>query len=93
MGPNARTRLICDWFIAGHPNCALRRHLDRVWDSHADTDDRTSERVWPVYVVIEPALGSMEQVIAAITGPSVELADLEAMLKRLLPAVPAHPRI
>ena len=25
MGPNARTRIICDWFIAGHPNSALRR--------------------------------------------------------------------
>ena len=25
MGPNARTRIICDWFIAGHPNSALLR--------------------------------------------------------------------
>ena len=46
MGPNARTHLIHDQFIAGHPACDLRRHL-----------------------------GS---------------ADLETMLKRLLPAVPAQ---
>ena len=30
MGPNALLRLIQDRFIAGHPNCALRRHLDSV---------------------------------------------------------------
>ena len=55
MGPNARLRLIRDHFIASHPNCDLRRHLDsvphetpireivdrcRVWESHADADDR-----------------------------------------------------
>ena len=55
MSPNARTRIICDRFIAGHPNSALQRHLDsvpaeapirdivdrcRVWESHTDTDDR-----------------------------------------------------
>ena len=30
MGLNSRTRLIRDWFIASHPNCDLRRHLDSV---------------------------------------------------------------
>ena len=30
MDPNARLRLIQDWFVAGHENCALRRHLDSV---------------------------------------------------------------
>ena len=30
MGPNARLRLISDRFVAGHDNCALRRHLDSV---------------------------------------------------------------
>ena len=30
MGPNARTRLIFDRFISGHPNCDLRRKLDSV---------------------------------------------------------------
>ena len=55
MDPNARLRLIQDRFVAGHENCALRRHLDsippetpiwdivdrcRVWESHADTGAR-----------------------------------------------------
>ena len=55
MGPNARLRLIRDRFVAGHDNCALRRHLDsvpqetpirdivdrcRVWESHTDTGVR-----------------------------------------------------
>ena len=55
MGPNARLPLIQDRIIAGHENCALRRHLDsvllekpiwdivdrcRVWESHANTDAR-----------------------------------------------------
>ena len=73
----------------------------RVWESHADTDDRrvvklTLERAQPVYAVSESTLGPTEQVVAAVTGPSVRLADLEtpsrsapteieAMLKRLLP--------
>ena len=30
MGPNARTRLLRDQFIAGYPDCDLRRHLDSV---------------------------------------------------------------
>ena len=55
MGPNAQLWLIRDHFVAGHENCALRRHLDsvppetpiqdivdrcRVWESHVDTDAR-----------------------------------------------------
>ena len=51
IGLNARLHLICDRFVAGHDNCALRRHLDsvpletpiqdnvdlcRVWESHAE---------------------------------------------------------
>ena len=48
----------------------------------------TPERARLVYAVSEPALGPTEQVVAAVTGPSVGLADLEVMLKRLLPAVP-----
>ena len=59
MGPNARTCLIRDSFIAGHPDCDLRLHLDsvtpdtpiqdivdscRVWESHADTDDWLNQR-------------------------------------------------
>ena len=107
MGPNSRTQIIRDRFIAGHPNSALQRHLDsvppetpirdrcRVWESHADTDDRsvvkpTPERAQPVYEVSEPTRRRTEQVVAAVTGPSVGLADLETMLKCLLPAVPAQ---
>ena len=30
FGRNARTQLICDRFIAGHPDCALQRHLNSV---------------------------------------------------------------
>ena len=94
MGPNARTRQIRDRFIAGHPSCDLRRHLDgvphdtpirdivdrcRVWQSHADTNHwrvvkPMSEKAQPVYAV----------------SLSVGLADLEAMLKRLLPDMPAQ---
>ena len=97
MDPNARTQLICDRFNAGHPNCALRRHLNsvppetpirdiadrcRVWESHADTDDQrvvkpTPEEAQPVHAS-EPTLRPTEQV------------DLEAMLKHLLPAIPAE---
>ena len=67
----------------------------RVWESHADTDDwrvvkPTLERVQPVYAVSEPMLGPTEQIVAAITGPSVGLADLETMLRRLLPAILAQ---
>ena len=55
MCHKVRLRLIRDWFVAGHENCSLRRHLDsvspetpirdifdrcRVWESHADTGIR-----------------------------------------------------
>ena len=50
---------------------------------------------WPekarlVYAVSEPTRVQMEQVVAAVTGPSVGLVDLEAMLKCLLPTMPAQ---
>ena len=62
----------------------------RVWESHADADDRrivkpTLERARPVYTVKEPACMLAEQVVAAITTPSVGLGDLETLLRRLLP--------
>ena len=67
----------------------------RVWESHADTDDQrvvklTLKRAKPVYAVSEPTLGPMEQVVAAFTGPSVGLTNLETMLKHLLPAILAQ---
>ena len=49
----------------------------------------TPERARPVYVVSEPVLGPADQVVAAITGPSVRLADLEVLLRRLLLTAPA----
>ena len=106
MGPNTISRLIRDRFIAVTQTvtcggtsivCRLmlsfdifRRQMYRVWESHADTDDRrvvkpTPERARPVYVVGEPTLVLTEQVIAAVTGPSVGFANLKAMLKRLFP--------
>ena len=43
-----------------------------------------------MYAVSESTLGSTEQVVAAVTSPLVGLADLETMVKRLLPAVPTQ---
>ena len=66
-----------------------------MWESHADTDHwrvvkPAPDRARPVYAVSEPTLVSTEQVIAAVISPSVGLADLEAMLKRLLTDVLAQ---
>ena len=47
------------------------------------------ERSRPVYEVSEPVLGPADQVVAAVTEPSVRLADLEVLLRRLLPTAPA----
>ena len=54
-----------------------------------------SERAQPVYAVSELMLGLADQVVAAIAGTSVNLADLEVLLRRLLPTAPAQasPRI
>ena len=41
-----------------------------------------------VYVVSEPAVMPADRVVAAVATPSVGLADLETLLKRLLPNVP-----
>ena len=46
MGPNARLRLIRDRFIAGHLNCALRRHLDSVPPETPIRDIVDRCRVW-----------------------------------------------
>ena len=79
------------------PETPIRDIVDRcrLWESHADTDDQRVvkpmlERAQPVYAVSEPTLGPTEQVITAVSRTSVGLADLETMLKRLLPAVPAQ---
>ena len=80
------------------PETPIRDIVDRsrVWESHADADYRrviksTLERAQPVYVVSEPTPEPTPgPTVADITGPSVCLADLETMLRRLLPAVPAQ---
>ena len=71
MGQTSRLRIIRERFIAGHNSCELCRHLDsvaletpiwdivdrcRVWESHADSDNRrvgrpVPERVLPIYTV------------------------------------------
>ena len=66
-----------------------------MWESHADADDRrvvkpTPERAQPVYAVSELTLGPTEPVVAAVTGPTVGLANFETMLKLLLPAILAQ---
>ena len=55
IGPSARVWMIHDWFVTGHQDCDLWRHLDsvpsgaslrdivdrcRVWESHANADDQ-----------------------------------------------------
>ena len=46
MGQNARTRLICDRFIAGHPDCDLHWHLDSVPPDTPIQDIVDRCRVW-----------------------------------------------
>ena len=67
----------------------------RVWESHADADGRrivkpTPERARPLYTVNEPACMLADQVMAAVTMPSVGLGDLEASLRHLLPTAPVQ---
>ena len=62
IGPSERVRMIRDRFITGHQDCNLRWHLDsvppgtpireivdrcRVWESHADADDRSFVKAAP----------------------------------------------
>ena len=47
-------------------------------------------RLWCDLGLSEPAFGPADQVVAAVTTPSVGTADLEALLRRLLPTAPAH---
>ena len=80
MGPNAPIRLMRDRFVAGHENCALRRHLDsvppktpirdivdryRVWESHVDTGAR---------IIVKPA-PEMTLPIYTVDEPACMLAD------------------
>ena len=60
-----------------------------MWESHADADDRrivkpTPERARPVNTLSEPACVPADQVVVAVTAPSVGLGDLGALLRHLL---------
>ena len=64
-----------------------------MWESHGEADNRiivkpTPEKAQPVYTVSEPACVPVDQVVAAVTAPSVGLSDLEALLRRLFPTAP-----
>ena len=61
-------------------------------ESHADSDDRNFVKPAPaktrsVYMVSEPAVMLAARVVAAVATPSVGSADLETLLKWLLPNV------
>ena len=63
-----------------------------MWQSHADSDDRNFVKPAPaktqtIYIVSEPAVMLAARVIAAFATSSVGSADLETLLKRLLPNV------
>ena len=103
MGPSARVWMIRD------RDCDLRRHLDsvppdtlirdildrcRVWESHADVDDRC--HVKPTLVgtrsvcsVSDRPVRPVNRVVVAVTTPVVGLADLEKLVQKLLLSVPA----
>ena len=88
MGPNARTSLIHDRFIAVTVTCGGTSIMCRLMlPFEISSTDVECGRAMPT-----PITGELltEQVIVAINGPSVELTDLEAMLKRLLQDVLAQ---
>ena len=64
VGPGGRIRMVRDWFVTGHRDCDLRRHLDsvtpdtpireivdrcRVWESHSDAYNH--DEVAPTFTV------------------------------------------
>ena len=112
MGHMARLRIIRDRFIAEHASCELRRHFGvapetpirdivdhcRVWESHADSDNRRGsrpgpERVFNVYMVDDAGGGRDDRTMAVATTSSTALEQLESLLRRLLPTsvVPPPP--
>ena len=110
MGHMARLCIIWDRFIAGHGSCELGWHLDsvapeipirdivdccRVWESHADLDNRRGgrpgpERALPIYTVDDVGGGRDDRTMAAVT---TSLDQLESLLRWLLPTsvVPPPP--
>ena len=113
MGHTARLHIIQDHFIAGHDSCELRRHLDsvtpetpirdivdrcRVWESHADSDNRRfgrrgPERALPIYNMDDVGGGRVGRVMAAVSTSPTAPDQLETLLRRLLPTpvVPLPP--
>ena len=105
MGHTARLHIIRDRFVAGHDSCELRRHLDsvapetpireivdhcRVWESHADSDNRRfgrpgPERALPIYTVDDVGGGRDGRVMADVTTSLTAPDQLETLLKRLFP--------
>ena len=50
----------------------------------------TPERARPAYAVNKPACVPADQVVAAVIAPLVELGDIAALLKHLLPTTPVQ---
>ena len=110
MSHTARLRIIRDCFIAGHASFELLRNLDsvapdtpiqdivdrcRVWEGHADADNRRGsrlgpERALPIYVVDDTSGQSADQTVAAVT--TLPTAQLESLLRWLLPTPVAPPQ-
>ena len=105
MGHTARLRIIQDRFIAGHASCELCKHLDsvapethirdivdhcRVWESHADSDNRRGsrpgpERALPIYMVDDVGSGTDDRTVAAVTTSPTAPEQFKSLLRRLLP--------
>ena len=101
IGQTSRLRIIRDHFIAGDSCCELRRHLDnvapetpirdivdrcRVWESHADSDNRwverpVPERALPIYTVNDANGGGVGRVATAVPAPPTGPGQLERLLR------------
>ena len=76
MGQTARLRLIRDRFIAGHSNCDLRRHLDRVSTETPITDVVDRCRVWESHS--DPAVRRMSKPTPDPTYPAYAVGDTDS---------------
>ena len=101
MGQTSRLCIVRDRFIAGHNSCEPRRHLNnvapetpiwdivdicRVWESHADSDNRrvgrpVPERALPINTVSDADGGGVGwDATVAPTSPTVPY-QLEKLLR------------
>ena len=76
MGQTARLRLIRDQFIAGHSNCDLRRHLDRVSPETPIRDVVDRCRVWESYA--DPAVRRIGKQNPNPTYPTYAVGDADS---------------